>query len=1358
MKTIYKRWLSGLLSLVIALLSAFSLSVLLPTEIKAATIGDVRLEIGERVEYSGYSTNYFYINGNLAYCLEPAKATPTDGSYATDVVHNNDLLAKALYYVEGAPGATELGAGFWQMPNPDIWGVSPFGERYAYCHMFLAWIYNGFDFNVAFAGTSILYNPELLAALQSDFQYRKSVIEGKTVADVSLQITPETGKATWDLANGIQRTEDFTLHGDYRNSVTIPAPSGATIHNKETGQKGASVTVNGGQHFYLTSGTTTAGTYTSSEISGSMTTQWAGIIFNRNNSDQTMGGWSAYIDPVDPVTFKVQWADRGQVRILKESTNPSATHDGVDDQHYTFQDTTFGIYQGTILMETVTTNAAGEALSSPLPAPFIYTVKELSPPKGYLINTTAYDVDVKEDQTTNVTVSEKPQMGRILLHKRNARTNAPEVYNSKYTLKDAKYSIKNSKGSIVGTLVTAANGDALSNDIPFGTYTMQESSPSVGFLKDPTVYTVTITAENQTAEIFTKEVVSLEQEQKGKIVIQKVDSETGEAKPQGSASLKNAIYDIFKKANYKENDNTTSPSYICSVTTNEAGRAETPEIFLDDYYVLERTPSGGYLLDKTRYEVSLTSENRTDAVFTKSVTSKEDVIRGDVQIAKFFSDLDGEDENDIKKPGEGIEFSFESVTTNKVVCTIITNKDGFATTVDKDYPRGSLPVDEYIVREKNTPAGFIPITPFRVKITEEGVTLGYIIENRNIVSAISVVKRDAGTGDIVPAAGTEFRILDKNKELITMKTHYPKNEVHESFFTDERGSFILPERLPVGTYYLDELNAPKGMLLGELLKFEVKEDSSGDWEDPLIVDYYNENVKGQITLKKTDSDTKQPVPGAVYGLYAAKDIVTADTTIRAQKDDLVAKGTTNENGEIIYDNLYLGDYYQKEISPAPGYTLDSKTYPVVLEYIDQETPIVKETVKVKNNPTKLQILKVDKITKKPLSGVSYEFWEKAVDSSEVDPEMAVKEHYTTDEDGLIELSYLVPGTYCLKEEETEKGYVLDNTIHEIAVGQDGMIDGEEIGKITLKNDYTKVRFSKTDITTGKELSGAKLRIEDTEGKTVIPEWKTGKEPKQVDKLVPGKYFLIESSAPAGFVVSEKVEFEVKPTGEIQKVKMEDDVIKVEVSKTDITTGKELPGAELEIQDPDGKTIEKWTSEEIPKRIDKLPAGKYVLVEKTAPTGYATAEKVEFEVEPTGEIQKVKMEDDVIKVEVSKTDIITGKELPGAELEIQDSKGKTIEKWTSEEKPKRIDKLPVGKYELVEKTAPSGYKIAKNVEFEVNDTTEIQKVTMKDAPEGKVLIKTGDSIKDMLPLVGLCLLTGGVIAAVIWRKVKSKGSF
>ena len=160
--------------------------------------------------------------------------------------------------------------------------------------------------------------------------------------------------------------------------------------------------------------------------------------------------------------------------------------------------------------------------------------------------------------------------------------------------------------------------------------------------------------------------------------------------------------------------------------------------------------------------------------------------------------------------------------------------------------------------------------------------------------------------------------------------------------------------------------------------------------------------------------------------------------------------------------------------------------------------------------------------------------------------------------------------------------------------------------------------------------------------------------------------------------------------------------------------EELPGAELTITDKDGKEIDRWVSTDKPHYIEKLPAGDYTLTEVKAPDGYAFAESVPFTVLPTGEVQRFEMRDNVIKVEISKVDITTNKELPGAELIITNKDGKKIDRWVSTDKPHYIEKLPAGEYTLTEITAPDGYDIAESIRFTVLPTGEVQTVVMKDA--------------------------------------------
>lgn len=155
-------------------------------------------------------------------------------------------------------------------------------------------------------------------------------------------------------------------------------------------------------------------------------------------------------------------------------------------------------------------------------------------------------------------------------------------------------------------------------------------------------------------------------------------------------------------------------------------------------------------------------------------------------------------------------------------------------------------------------------------------------------------------------------------------------------------------------------------------------------------------------------------------------------------------------------------------------------------------------------------------------------------------------------------------------------------------------------------------FTKTSLTDGKEVEGAKLQIVDESGK-VVEEWTSGKEPHIIRELEVGKtYQMVETMPADGYVTAENIEFSVENTGEVQKVEMKDDVTKVEISKTD-SAGKEL--------------VESWTSKAKPHGIEMLPIGEYTLREETAPERYLIAEDVKFAVKDTGKLQKVVMVDE-----------------------------------------------------------------------------------------------------------------------------------
>ena len=423
--------------------------------------------------------------------------------------------------------------------------------------------------------------------------------------------------------------------------------------------------------------------------------------------------------------------------------------------------------------------------------------------------------------------------------------------------------------------------------------------------------------------------------------------------------------------------------------------------------------------------------------------------------------------------------------------------------------------------------------------------------------------------------------------------------------------------------------------------------------------FYNDREKARVGVYKIDRETGKYLAGAVFNLYTADDIYDADGSLVFAAGELVATSPeTNADGTT---------YFDCDI-PIRGEQYDSSTH--------------------KDNTTN-------------------------------------------------------SGKYIVKEIRAPLGYYVNEEPMEVTFTYVGQ--AVQVLESTCTDKPTEMWVSKRDLTNDEELPGATLCIKDSDG-NVVDRWVSTDTPHRVTGLHLGDAYTLTETRPAdGYALADEITFRL-----LQKVDengsnlqdaevyylttknflfwtwddwkllddatviMRDDTIKVEISKKDLTTMEELPGAELTLTDKDGKDIDRWVSTDKPHYIEKLPAGDYTLTEVKAPDGYAFAESVPFTVLPTGEVQQFEMRDDVIKVEISKKDLTTMEELPGAELTLTDKDGKKIDRWVSTDKPHYIEKLPAGEYTLTEITAPDGYDIAESIRFTVLPTGEVQTVVMKDA--------------------------------------------
>ena len=609
--------------------------------------------------------------------------------------------------------------------------------------------------------------------------------------------------------------------------------------------------------------------------------------------------------------------------------------------------------------------------------------------------------------------------------------------------------------------------------------------------------------------------------------------------------------------------------------------------------------------------------------------------------------------------------------------------------------------------------------------------------------------------------------------------------------------------LPLGSYHITETKPPYGYV-GTDAAFDV----TLAWDNQMqeivaadAVEFHNEREKVKVGIYKTDLETGKYLAGAVFNLYTTDDIYNADGSLVFAAGELVATSPeTNADGTTYFEcdipirgenygssthkdnTTNSGKYFVKEIRAPLGYYVNEEPLKVTFTYDGQAVQVLESTCTDK--PTEMWVSKRDLTNDEELPGATLTI-------QDMDGNI-VESWVSTDTPHRVTGLHL-GDAYTLTETRPADGYALANEISFRLlqkVDEDGNnLQEAEVYYLTkksllfwtwddwkllddatviMRDDTIKAEFSKKDLTTMEELPGAELTITDKNGKE-LDRWVSTDTPHYIEKLPAGDYTLTEVKAPDGYAFAESVPFTVLPTGEVQRFEMRDDVIKVEISKKYLTTMEELPGAELTLTDKDGKEIDRWVSTDKPHYIEKLPAGDYTLSEVKAPDGYAFAESVPFTVLPTGEVQRFEMRDDVIKVEISKVDITTNKELPGAELIITNKDGKVVEHWTSTDKPHYIEKLPAGEYTLTEITAPNGYEIAENISFTVLPNGDVQRVVMKDAPIPEqpvqptppstptptpLIPKTGDTfpLGLLLTLAGLSLAG---LAALLYKCVHCK---
>lgn len=949
-----------------------------------------------------------------------------------------------------------------------------------------------------------------------------------------------------------------------------------------------------------------------------------------------------------------------------------------------------------------------------------YYVKEVTAPKGFILDSNIYEVTVTDGDTEVVTSKEKPTFDpmNIVLTKKDANGSGIALAGAEFTIKYYKelvtdvsgltpariWVLKTDKyGQIVLDDTYMVSGDALYKDDDgnpvalIGTYEIYESKAPWGYAISEEKFIRQVTQESNGAKITVyNEPTINEYPQTVSITVQKVDAETGKKVPQGHGTFKGAQYQVYKSRTL------TSANLVGTITLNANGKGTLKDLEPGKYYVKESKAPAGYVKNTEVIEVDAQIKELNTANFDYPVTSKEKPITTKVKKV----DPDG---------------NFVVGATLQILNSSGTVVEEWVTT-EKEHIVKGLAAGEYTLHEAKTPDGYVTSEDVKFTLVEKEEVQQVIMVDDTI--KVDIEKIDKITKEFV--ADVKLQLLDSSGNLV------------KEWVTDDKPHRF--DKLPKGTYTLREVETLPGYVLAGDLTFEVLE--TGE-----VQVFTLENDFTKLEVVKTDDATGDVVVGAQLSIIPLDD--EGNPLLGETWETFV---TTSEPHKTYY--IPQGEYILRETS-APfdqGYVTAKDVYFTVENTSDLQT------IEMKDDHSKIKIRKIDKDTKEPIPNT-------VLSLIPLDDEGKPKLGETfltemTDENGEINSIYVPTGKYILREVRPNYtlGYVTAEDM-EIEV-----LDTPGIQEFVMEDDYTKIEITKTDLATGDVVVGAQLSIIllDDDGNLLLGEtWDTfitTEEPYVTAYMPRGDYILREASAPfeQGYVTAEDVKFTVEDTGEIQKVNMQDDHTKIKLRKVDKDTKEPIPGTILSLIpfDDEGNLLEgevfltEMTDENGEIDAIYVPTGKYVLREvmPNYDFGYITAEDMIIEVLDTPDLQEYVMEDDYTKIKIKKVDMDTGEPIPDTVLSLipldvegNPKLGETfLTNLTDENGEITADHVGLGKY-IIRELTPNiemGYVTAEDLVIEVVESADIQEFVMEDDHTKLELTKT--DIASGEPVVGATL--------------------
>lgn len=644
-------------------------------------------------------------------------------------------------------------------------------------------------------------------------------------------------------------------------------------------------------------------------------------------------------------------------------------------------------------------------------------------------------VTVTDGETANVSFNNELKTGEIKIQK-NSEDNIVTDFTFKITGSDGSSYTAKTNSSGVATVANLPVYDSNNNKI---TYTVQETNIPVRY----------VTTDNQTVILEPDKTSSLTFNnilKKFRVTVTKSDIEKGHA--QGDAKLSGAVYGIYKGEQLvdtyttDENASFTTKYYVCD----------------DDWTIREITASEGYLLDTRVHKVGAEPKLYTVEFNDTANAVTEQVIKGNIAIIKHTDD----GSTQIETAEKGAEFQIYLKSADSFVNadkderdTIVCDEDGFASSK-------LLPYGVYTVHQTKGWDGREKIKDFDVFINSDGKTYKFLINNANFESYLKVVKLDAETNKPIAYEGAAFEIYDSDNHRISMQFTYPQVTTIHTFYTNNKGYLITPEKLPYGDYTLVEVQAPYGYVLDSTpIPFTITQENSSTDTGVTVVKVKARDMaqKGVIEITKTGEVfatvnenegiytpvyETQNLANAVFEIYAAEDITTLDGTVRYYQGEKVDEITTGENGVAKSKQLYLGKYTVIEKTATNGYVNANEQYNVELTYAGQNVSVTNTDLSVYNERQRVtvslkKVLEENEIfnlgNNDEITSITFGLYARetitASDKTYI-PTDALITSASCDKDGNITFDCDLPIGYrfYVKEISTDEHYILDDTKYE----------------------------------------------------------------------------------------------------------------------------------------------------------------------------------------------------------------------------------------------------------------------------------------------------------------------------------------